>query len=137
MNQMQTIIDHIISLEKTALDRWGHGDPGGFLEISADDVVYFDPYVEKRIDGKAALHDLYQMIWGKIHVDRFEMIDPKVQLCGEIAVLTFNHVSYAAQGQKVRWNCTEVFRKQDEDWRIIQTHWSYTCHPCIVTPSEN
>ena len=40
----------IIEMEKAALDRWGKGDPGGFLEICAPDVVYFDPHREARIE---------------------------------------------------------------------------------------
>ena len=42
---MQTISDVIIAMEKAALTRWGNGDPAGFLEISAEDVVYFNPYL--------------------------------------------------------------------------------------------
>ena len=38
----------ILGLEKAALDRWCKGDPTGFLEISAPDVVYFDPFLEKE-----------------------------------------------------------------------------------------
>ena len=45
----------IIAMERAALDRWGRGDPTGFLEISAPDVVYFDPSLERRIDGREAL----------------------------------------------------------------------------------
>ena len=41
----------IIAMEEAALDRWGKGDPSGFLEISAPDVVYFDPFIEHRLDG--------------------------------------------------------------------------------------
>ena len=37
------LAQHIIEMERTALDRWGQGDPTGFLEISATDVSYFDP----------------------------------------------------------------------------------------------
>ena len=133
---MQSIVEKIIGIEKVALERWGRGDPEGFLEVSADDVVYFDPYVEKRVDGKTALRERYQVIWGKIRVDRFEMKDPKVQVCGDAAVLTFNHVSYVDDRQ-VRWNCTEVYRKREDDWWIIQSHWSYTCHPATVaSPGE-
>lgn len=133
---MDSIADCIISVEQAALDRWGRGDPEGFLEASADDVVYFDPYVQKRVDGKSALRERYQVMWGKIRVDRFEMVDPKVQLCGDAAVLTFNHISHVDDRQ-IRWNCTEVFRKQDDGWKIIQSHWSYTCHPAIVSnPGE-
>ncbi len=54
----------IVSMEQAALERWGKGDPGGFLEISAPDVVYFDPYRERRVDGLQALTALYQTLWG-------------------------------------------------------------------------
>jgi len=107
------------------LTRWGNGDPSGFLEISAPDVVYFDPYVPCRVDGLAALTEGYQPIWGKIFFDRFELINPKVQVTGDIAVLTFNYVSYKGE-EADRWNCTEVYRRKDDRWQIIQSHWSYT-----------
>ena len=51
MANEQEITTDIIALESAALERWGNGDPSGFLEICAPDVVYFDPYQEKRIDG--------------------------------------------------------------------------------------
>lgn len=115
----------IIAMEKAALERWGHGDPSGFLEISAPDIVYFDPFVERRIDGWQALSALYEPIKGQVHVDRFALLNPKVQLCGDIGVLTFNYVSYGGEDTS-RWNCTEVYRRGAEGWRIIQTHWSFT-----------
>lgn len=136
MNAETKTATRLIQMERAALDRWGKGDPGGFLEISAADVAYFDPYVDMRIDGIEALRARYQAIWGKVHVDSFEMIDPRVQLCGSTAVLTFNLVSHV-RGQAIRWNCTEVYGKRDGVWRIIQSHWSYTTHPAIVAaPGE-
>ena len=131
MNAHENDAGKILAMERAALERWGRGDPEGFLEISAEDVVYFDPYVPKRIDGRAALRTRYADLRGKVRVDRFEMIDPKVQFCGEAAVLTFNHVS-SSDDCAVRWNCTEVFRRCGEGWAIIQTHWSYTTHPAIM-----
>ncbi|PTY07451.1 DUF4440 domain-containing protein [Opitutaceae bacterium EW11] len=129
------VAERIIRMETSALERWGRGDPGGFLAISAPDVVYFDPYLEHRIDGLEALRRRYEEIWGKVRFDRFELIDPKVQFCGSAAVLTFNYVSYAA-GQCSRWNCTEVYRKTGDSWEIVQTHWSYTTHPGIVGATD-
>ena len=41
----------IIAMEKAALDRWGQGDPSGFLEICAPDVVYFDPFIPLHNNG--------------------------------------------------------------------------------------
>jgi hypothetical protein len=49
--------DIIIALERAALERWGQGDPSGFLEICAPDVVYFDPHLEMRLDGREALSE--------------------------------------------------------------------------------
>ncbi len=117
----------IINLEQAALERWGKGDPGGFLEMCAADVVYFDPYRERRVDGIEALTELYKTLWGQVHIDRFELLNPLVQVCGNVAVLTFNYVSYTGD-ERSAWNCTEVYRRDDGQWRIIQTHWSYTLH---------
>jgi hypothetical protein len=122
---MDKVEAEIIELEKAALTRWGKGDPDGFLEITAKDVVYFDPYIGQRIDGLAALRAYYQTIWGKVHFDRFELLNPVVQVTGNVAVLSFNYVSYT-DGQPDRWNCTEVYRQSDSAWEIIQSHWSYT-----------
>jgi hypothetical protein len=41
----------IINFERAALDRWGKGDPGGYIEIMAPDVTYFDPTTKARADG--------------------------------------------------------------------------------------
>jgi ketosteroid isomerase-like protein len=131
MQNEQEITSTIIAMERAALDRWGNGDPSGFLEISAPDVVYFDPHREKRVDGLETLTALYESIRGMVHVDCYELLNPLVQICGDIAVLTFNYVSYSGQNE-TRWNCTEVYRCDADRWQIIQTHWSYTRHPGIV-----
>jgi ketosteroid isomerase-like protein len=120
------IAESIIALECAALERWGNGDPSGFLEISAPDVVYFDPGRKVRIDGIQALTEYYESIRGLVSFKRFELLNPLVQLVGDAAVLTFNYVSYGENGKTSPWNCTEVFRRQGQSWEIIQTHWSYT-----------
>lgn len=116
----------IISMECAALDRWGRGDPSGFSEICGSDVVYFDPHLKMRIDGREALMEYYENIRGKVSIKRFELLNPKVQQVGDAAILTFNYVSYGESEDEYRWNCTEVYRRMDAGWRIIQTHWSYT-----------
>jgi hypothetical protein len=39
--EAQTSAEQILALERAALDRWGKGDPGGFLELYANDITYF------------------------------------------------------------------------------------------------
>lgn len=66
---------------------------------------------------------------GKIKVDRYEMIAPKVQQYGDVAVLSYNLISHvtAADGKPgtVQWNSTVVFVRQDRGWRSVHSHWSY------------
>ena len=119
------VAELIIGLERAALDRWGKGDPSGFLEICAPDVVYFDPFLQRRLDGLAELTAHYEGIRGRIQIDRYELLNPVVQGDDRLAVLTFNYVSWGNEGES-RWNCTEVYRNDPRGWRIIQTHWSYT-----------
>jgi ketosteroid isomerase-like protein len=122
--------DTVIALERGALDRWGKGDPQGYFEIMAQDQTYFDPMTAKRIDGQDALKKYINPFTGKIKIEKIEMIDPKVQRSGDLAVLTFNLVSHGAQmdgGPKttVRWNATEVYHRLGGSWKIVHSHWSY------------
>ncbi|MCZ7467143.1 nuclear transport factor 2 family protein [Rhizobium rhizogenes] len=117
----------LVALELAALERWCNGDPSGFLELYADDIVYFDPYLPQRLDGLEKLTEYYEAIRGKISAPRYEMIEPHVTEIGDAAVLTFRFNSYSgSEGKEMRWNCTEVYRRQDEGWRIVQSHWSFT-----------
>lgn len=115
--------EQILAMERAALDRWSKGDPDGFLEITDRDVVYFDPL--RKLNGLAALAALYDEARGKISVDRYEMIDPSVEVSGDMAVLTFNYLAHVPDGV-TRWNTTEVYRRSGGQWRIIHTHWSLT-----------
>ena len=120
----QEVASTLIAMERAALDRWSNGDPSGFLEISAPDVTYFDPYLDSRIDGLEELTRHYEPLRGLIQED-YELIKPKVQTVGNVAILTYNFVTTSrANGDKTRWNCTEVYRNDDGQWKIIQTHLS-------------
>jgi ketosteroid isomerase-like protein len=115
----------ILEMERAALDRWGRGDPDGFLEISAPEVVYFDPFLPQRIDGLHALRQYYGELRGKIFIDSYEIVAPEVQVLGEAALLTYGLVSRGG-GDEMRWNTTEVYRRGGDGWRIIHSHWSFT-----------
>lgn len=115
----------VLAMERAALARWGRGDPSGFLEICDPEVVYFDPFQPRRLNGLAELTSLYESLRGEVRTDAWELIDPRVEVAGGTAVLTFNYASRTGETQH-RWNCTEVYRRREGAWRIIQTHWSIT-----------
>jgi len=121
----------IIALENGALDRWKKGDPGGFIAIMADGETYFDPGTQSRIDGLEALKKYMAPFAGTFSIERIEMVNPKVEVGGDLAVLSFNVVNHGARlGGKLegttRWNSTEVYRRIAGKWRIVHSHWSLT-----------
>lgn len=121
----EDVASTVLAMERAALDRWGKGDPDGFLEITDADVVYFDPF-QVRLTGIDQLRKMYDTARGKIKIDKYEIVDPVVMASGDIAVLTFNFVSHGSEGAAMRWNTTEVYRRRNGQWRIIHTHWSLT-----------
>ena len=60
MVQDSIIAQTIINLEKSALDRWGKGDPSGCLETLRPEDTYFDPFLDHRITGLAELTRYYE-----------------------------------------------------------------------------
>ena len=119
--------EEIIQLERQALERWAQGDPDGFLEITAPDVVYFDPFLKQALFGIEALRRHYDSLRGKVSLSRFELLDPHVQVVGDAAVLTFRFASWGGGGAASLWNTTEVYRRDAAGWRIVHTHWAFGC----------
>jgi len=120
----------IIALERSAIDRWGKGDPQGFLENYAPGISYFAPSEEHRVDGLAAMRDLLIPITGKVKINSYEMVNPRVQRRGDIAVLSYQVVDHltrrGGQSVTVRWNSTAVYERIQGHWKIIHSHFSYT-----------
>ncbi len=115
----------ILALEKAALDKWSNGDTSGFAALSTDEMTYFDPNLNKRLDGGNAFRKYMSDLRGKFHIDRFEIQNPKVQLHGDIGILTFNLNNYS-KDRKItsRWNSTEVYHLIQSEWKLIHSHWS-------------
>lgn len=125
--EARPVKETIMTLEEGAMERWRKGDPWGFAEISAPDVSYFDTGTPSRLDGLEALKAEYAKRKGKIHYDVMEFINPKVQVHGDTAVLSYQFFSTklnpdGSVASRTPWNCTEVFFKINGKWRIIHTH---------------
>lgn len=120
------LLAELLALETAAMERWAAGDPDGFLELSDDDVSYFDPWQPHRLDSRAELTRLYDGFRGQVHLGSYAFVEPAVVAAGDLAVLSFQFVSQGSEGAR-RWNTTEVYRHDpDRGWRIVHTHWSLT-----------
>jgi len=132
----RTSADQILTLERAALDRWGQGDPDGFLHLYASDISYFDPATSMRIDGHGAMTDYYRPWTGKIEILRYELLNPQVTVDGDMALLTYNLVNYIRESNGIeavgsRWNSTTVYQRRGDAWKAIHSHWSFTRHPAL------
>jgi ketosteroid isomerase-like protein len=116
----------IVAQERRALEQWAQGNPLGYLDIDADDVTYFDDIgAHSRVDGIGAVRTYLTTLKGKIPPHRYELLDPKVQLYGDIGILTLRYDAYGTAAQPVsRWKATSVYRRTNGHWRIVHAHWS-------------
>jgi len=124
------VLGELIRLESAAMDRWRKGDPWGFVELYAPETTYFDTGTPQRINGKEALRAEYKLREGKIFYDVMDFIDPRVQVCGDMAVLFYRFLSTwlnsdGSVSRRTPWNSTEVYLQLEGSWKIIHNHWSY------------
>ena len=73
----------VLARERQALDRWAVGDPFGLIENFADDATCFDDgAAQTRLDGIEEIRDYIASFAGKIPSQKYELVDPKVQVYG-------------------------------------------------------
>lgn len=119
----------LLELEEGAMERWRTGDPGGFVELASPaDFSYFDPALESRLDGKKAFKEYLEPLWGEIGYEGSEFVNPKVQVHGYAAVLTYNYISTVALEDgtpwRTPWNVTEVYARSGGRWEMIHSHFT-------------
>ena len=125
----QTVLDRLIAqLRPMLIERWYGGDPYGYIELCTDDVTLFAPGTNGRLAGRAAMRKMYAAAEGKIVVPHVEIVDPKIRVFDDSALLTYT-VREFAKGDPApsgRWDTTELYRRVGDDWRIVHAHWSVT-----------
>jgi len=122
----QTAEQAVLAQERRALDHWAAGHPSRFADVDADDGTYSDDIgAHKRIDGIAGLRGYMESLEGKIPPHRYEVVDPKVQVYGDTAVLTLRYHPSDADGNPLQaWKATSVYRRMRNEWRRVHAHWS-------------
>jgi ketosteroid isomerase-like protein len=113
----------LLTLERQAMDGWLKGDPDPQLAISDPDITYIHDTVGRRLEGLAVLKEFYAQYRGVSLFDSYEILSPKIQESGDVAVLTYQLAQNRASTTRY-WNATQVYAKKAEGWRVIHSHWS-------------
>jgi len=67
--------------------------------------------------------EIYDRFRGTPLFQSYEILSPKVQVSGNVAVLTYRLAQHVGANTAV-WNATQVYEKKKEGWRIIHSHFS-------------
>ena len=134
------ISETIIAMELAINERWNRGDIDGALEVYAENVTYFDPLTEKRLDGRAVVASYFRQFFeGKLNILRNELLYPAVTVsdAGDMAVATYNLLNYLPDGEGgekpgAAWNSTQVYSRIDGAWRVVHVNWSFTRLPAAM-----
>ena len=117
------IARQLLALERQAMDGWMKGNPDSDLARTDSTVTYFHVAADKRLEGLPALTELFEKYRGRPLFDSYDLVDPKVQAAGNVAVLTFT--LECRMGTTVyRYDASEVYQHKKEGWRVIHAHWS-------------
>jgi len=121
----ENIEQTILTLERQALDQWSQGNPLGYSDNIADDITYFDDIAaHTRLDGAQEFKNYLESLVGKIPPHNYEIVDPKVQVYGDIAILTLRYHTMIDTVPGTPWKATSVYRLTDDGWHVVHAHWS-------------
>lgn len=95
-----------------------------------DDYSVFNPVTPTRIDSKATIVRMNSASAGETQLVFSEMLNPRVQVYGDTAILTYNFFGQrrdkggVTHGDNAR--ATRVYVRQAGQWRLAHAHFSRT-----------
>jgi ketosteroid isomerase-like protein len=131
-DMMETVAEsevwHVIEEFNTAFAR---NDPAKYFSHIDPDITVITPSNPYRVEG---LQDdrqefEYSLKTGASRVGYFQEMQPKVQIFGQTAVVTYySRGSYGPEGQEkvCYYKETDVLHKKNGKWKIVHIHVSAT-----------
>ena len=124
----QAIAASIIAREKASFEAWQRKDKAFFADFMSDDATFFSwmsPYLET--EPKVNFLPKFEQYAEMVKFNDYGMYNPRVQVYGDTAVLTYNSsISASFGGQPMNYTAkvTSVYAKQGNTWRVVHTHES-------------
>lgn len=99
------------------------------MALLADDYTEFNSAVPVRVDGKEMNGRFYEaFIQGSGEVVAAEAVNPKVQVYGDVAILSYNYVGYTKSEEgEVEPNLaksTRVYAKIGGEWKLVHANFA-------------
>lgn len=124
----QAIAAQLIAREKAAVEAWQKKDKAFWMDYMAEDSTAFfpqNPYLES--DPKVNFFPKFEQYTEMMKVLDAQMYNPRVQVYGDTAILTYNGASSVNFGGRVMNytnKVTTVYVRQGNSWRVVHVHES-------------
>ena len=118
----------VIAREKASVEAWQRKDKAFYADFLADDATFFgpmNPYLETA--PKENFLPKFEQYAEMFKTLDFQMYNPRVQVYGDTAILTYNSSSTVNVGGRVMnytGKVTSVYVRQGNTWRVVHSHES-------------
>ncbi len=124
-----TVADQVIAVTKAQWAAEMKRDVATAMENVADDYTEFNSDYPTRLDGKAVNVRLSEAFnSGSGDTVAAEMANPKVQVYGDVAILTYNYIGVAknkdGEIESVKAKSTRVYVKQGGQWMLVHANFA-------------
>jgi len=121
--------EDVIALAKAQWTAEIAGDAGSMMATVADDYTEFNSDYPTRLDGKAMNTTLAEgSSKGAVKVIVAEMANPKVQVYGDVAILTYNYIGMTMDKDGMTHSnaakSTRVYAKIGGSWKLVHANFA-------------
>ena len=103
---------------------YGQSDPSLYVAKYAEDITYFDPWVDGKLEGRTAASEHLMSFAGTIPPFSYEIVNADVELEGDTAIFSYEIDLFGPDGADVlTWNVTEIYRDAEGDRELIHAHF--------------
>lgn len=126
--EQQAAAAQVIAREKASAEAWQKKDKAFFNDFFMDDATYFgpmSPYLE--VNPKENFLPKLDKMFELFKMEEFQMYNARVQVYGDVAVLTYNSsvmANFAGQPMMYTGKMTVVYVKHNGVWKVAHGHES-------------
>jgi ketosteroid isomerase-like protein len=128
-SSMSSTADEIIALTYKIWKAENEHDMATRNKYIADDYTEFNGAYSTRIDGKSKNFTLTDAGYSGGTSLADEMLNPKVQVYGDVAILTYNFAGVVkgndGKVKSTKAKSTRVYVKTNGDWKLVHANFGY------------
>ena len=124
-----TAADQVIAVTKAQWAAEMQNDVTAAMKNVAEDYTEFNPDYPTRLDGKAMSVRLAEATsGGSGSLVAAEMANPKVQVYGDVAILSYNFIGAGknkdGEIESIKAKSTRVYVKKDGQWWLVHANFA-------------